>query len=243
MDERIYTERQIVHGVLLGGPLAGAYYLWHTFNAFGLRKQAIWSAAAEVAVLAFCLGSSYIPLLDLLPNFAFWGLQIGVTYGVIRGYLAEPIAAHLAAGKPVFGWGNTILIGIIFLIFTFGPLLGLVYLSPNTFDPNTTKYYGRLRHEIAYIPAEVSEVDVGRVANALTETGFFDELDQKFVDLRQYDNKQLVIIVYCTQEARATDTIDFYRRWRDELQRGFPDKHIVVDMVVGTPDDRIVRLE
>jgi hypothetical protein len=236
MDERIYTERKIVAGVAIGGPLAGGYYFWRTFNALGMPKQALWCAVGSVAVLAICISFAFIPGLDRTNGLA-WALQIGLTYGVTQSLLKESLAAHIADGKPVFGWGNTILVGVIFLVITVGP-----FLVPSIFDTSVVRYYGRLQHEIHYVPGELRPAEVDRVADALTATTFFDEQQRKFVDLSQ-SGRTLTITISCSEEARSQEAIDVFRQLRHDLQQKFSDKQIVIDMVVATTGDRIARLE
>ncbi|MEK7855607.1 MAG: hypothetical protein AAB288_05925, partial [Acidobacteriota bacterium] len=77
MDEKIYTERRILTGVLLGGSVAGAYYFWHTFRALGKPRHAFAALIVAAAVLIVTFGSLLIPLLDQIPNAVFHALQVG----------------------------------------------------------------------------------------------------------------------------------------------------------------------
>ena len=110
MDEKIYTERKMLIGVALGGPLAGGYYFWRTLNAFGKHRFAVGAALASLVVLAMSIGSGFIPVLDRLPNVVFYGLQFGLVLGVTRGYLLTEMTEHIAEDKVVYDWGNTILV-------------------------------------------------------------------------------------------------------------------------------------
>lgn len=242
MSERIYTERKILTGVLIGGSLAGSYYFWRTFNALGKPKHAIAVAVGFLAILLLIVASIFIPVLDRVPNGVFWGLQIGLALGVTRGYLSTEMADHIEADKDVYSWRNTILIGVISMIITLGSLIALFYVGPQTLDSGTTRYYGKLNHEIVFDSTNLSEVEVERIASALTSSGFFDEEVQKTVDAAKSDNR-FIITVYCTEEARVPEAIEFHKGWRSDLQRYFQSNPIVIDMVVGTPADRIARLE
>lgn len=241
-NDKIYTERKILAGVLLGGSVAGAYYFWHTFRALGKPRHAIAAVIVAAAVLIVTFASIFVPVLDKVPNAVFHGLQSGIALGSIRAYLSTEIDAHIAGGKTVYGWGNTILVAIVSMIITLGPLLAFLYISPATFDNSTTRYYGRLKHEIVFDPSNLNELEVGRIAAALTSTGYFDEEKQKTVDAAKSGNR-FIITVYCNNDARAPETIELYKMWRSELQESFPSNPIVIDMVVGTTDDRIARLE
>lgn len=242
MDEKIYTERKILTGVLLGGSLAGAYYFWHTFRALGKPRHAVAAVIIAAAVLIVTLVSLFIPVLDRVPNGIFHGAQFGLAFGAIRGYLSREIDAHVEEGREVYGWGNTILVAVISMIVTVGLLLAFLYVTPATLDNKTTRYYGTLKHEILFDPSNLSELEVGRIASALTSTGFFDEEVQKTVDIAKSGDR-FIITIYCTEDARAPEAVEFHKMWRLELQKSFPANQIVIDMVVGTPDDRIARLE
>jgi len=242
MSERIYTERKILTGVLIGGSLAGSYYFWRTFHALGKPGHAIVVAIAFLVILLLAVASIFIPVLDRVPNTAFWALQVGLALGVTRGFLSTEIADHIEADKNVYSWRNTILIGVISMIITLGALIALFYVGSQVLDGGTTRYYGKLRHEIVFDSANLSEVEVERIASALTSTGFFDEEVQKTVDVAKSDNR-FIITVYCTEAARVPEAIEFHKSWRSDLQRYFEVNPIVIDMVVGTPADRIARLE
>lgn len=223
--------------------MAGGYYFWRTFNALGKPKHAIWAVVTAVAVLSIIIGSSFIPLLDRLPNFVFYGLQFGLVYGVTRGYLLNEITEHIAAGKAVFGWGNTIVVAIVSMIITLGPLLAFVYFSPGSFGGTTSKNYGRLKHEVVFDSDNLSEVESDRIAAALTSAGFFDDEMQKSVDAAKL-NERFVITMYCTEGARSDgEFMNLVRTLRSDVQKSFPTNPIVIDLVIDRPDNRIARLE
>jgi len=243
MDERVYTERKILIGVLLGGSLAGAYYFWRTFNALGKPKYATAALVTASVVFTATIVTVFIPALDRIPQFVFWGTQIGLVYGAIRGTdLNTILNERVATGGSVYGWGNTIVVAIISLVVTLGVLASTFFISPFSFDRTTTKRFGTLQHEIVYDPGNISELDIGRLASALTTTGFFDDEVQKTIDAARSDNR-FVITVYCNESARDPEAIAFYKEFRSELQKLFPSDPIVIDMVIGTPDNRIARLE
>lgn len=242
MDERIYTERQALVGVALGGPLAGGYYFWRTLNAFGKPRMAVKAAVASVIILVLILGCSLIPVLDRLPNAIFYGLQFGLVLGVTRGYLLTEMSEHIAAGKAIYGWGNSLLVGIISLVITLAPLVALFYLGPAVFDHTTTRSFGTLKHEIVFDPGNLTELEVRRLGAALTTAGFFDEEEQKSVGAAK-SGERFIITMYCNESARETDFIELCKTLRSDVQKSFPSNPIVIDLVIDTPDNRIARLE
>lgn len=229
-------------GVGLGGPLAGGYYFWRTLKTFGKPRTAVVAAVSSILLLAIIFGCSFIPPLDRLPNFVFYGLQFGFVLGVTRGYLLSEIAEHIAEGRAIYGWGNTILVALVSMAITLAPLIALIYANPSVFDKTTAKYYGALKHEIVYDPNNLSEPEVNRIAAALTSSGFFDEEAQKTVDVAKSGDR-FIITIYCNESARDPEFIKISRDLRSDVQKSFPTNPIVIDLVVDTPKNRIARLE
>jgi hypothetical protein len=243
MDEKIYPERKMLVGVALGGPLAGGYYFWRTLNAFQNPRGAVIAVVVAVLVLVIIFGCGFIPGLDRIPNVGFYGLQFGLVYGVTRGYLLTEMTGHMAEGKPVYGWGNTLLVALISMVLTLGPLVGLIYLTKGLFGADV-KYYGRLRHEIVYDSSNLSEIEVGQLAAALTSAGFFDEAQKKTVDAEKKPDGRFIITMYCSETARDNaEFLELCKKLRSDVQKSFPMNPIVIDLVVDTPQNRIARLE
>jgi len=239
MDERIYTERKIFTGVLLGGSLAGGYYLWRNFNVLGKPKQARAAIIVAVIVLGLTCVTNFIPALDRIPGIVFYGVQIGLAYGATRGYLSPAMNAHIEAGKALYGWGNSILVAVIAMIITLAILIPLVFISP---DRTIAKHYGTLKHQIEFDPGNISEREVDRIAATLTSIGFFDEEVPKTTYAEKSGNR-FIITISCSDEARSSEAIEAHKMLRAEIQKSFPSNPIVIDMVVGTLDNRIARLE
>jgi len=243
MDERIYTERQTVFGVALGGCLGGAYCFWKTFNAVGKPKQARNVALAMGALFVFTISAIFIPFFDNVPNVIFWGTQIGITYGLYRSQLSESVETHIESGKPVFGWGNTVAVSLLAAAITFGPLVALIYTKPDLFVSMTVKYYGTVKNEVTYDARNITEAEVGKLAAALTSVGFFDEVAGKAVYLEK-SGERYNIVISCTQEGRDDpEIIESHRELRDLIQRYFPENRIVLELAFDTPDNVFARLE
>jgi hypothetical protein len=242
MYDKIYTERKILTGVLIGGSAAGAYYFWRTFRALGKPGHAVAAVSIAAVVMLVTLGSLFIPALDRVPSSVFHIIQTGLALGAIRGFLSTGIAGHIDENRTVYGWGNTILVAVISMTITMGAVVAVLLVAPDSFDGRTVRHYGTLKHEIEFEPANVTEPEAGRIAAALTSVGFFDQEAKKTVDLAKSGDR-FIITVYCNDEARTPEIIEQFKELRSELQRSFPANPIVIDMVVGTPDDRIARLE
>ena len=237
----IYTERKTVVGVLIGGPIAGAYYFWQTFMTVGMSRAALISPFAAAILLAITLGSAFVPAFDRLPNVLFWSLQIGLTYGLFRGYLAKPVEAHVSEGKREFSWGNTIAVAMISLVFTLAIMVAALYLA-GAFNGPSVRYFGSLRHEIAYDKENLTDEEVDQMGRALIKTGYFDQEVQKTVDLTK-DTSRYILNFYCNETARNPEFFELVKGLRQDIQFLFTSNPIVIDLVIGTPDNRIARIE
>lgn len=237
----VYTERKTVVGVLIGGPIAGAYYFWRTFRAVGMAKAATIAPIGFAVLLMIAIGSIFIPAFDSIPNALFWGMQIGATYGLFRGYLADSVEEHLSDGKPEFGWGNTIAVAVTSLVITLGIMVGILYLAGG-FNGPSVRYFGPLRHEIAYDKESISADEVDQMGTALTKAGFFDDAQRKTVDLAK-DSNRYILNIYCEESARDPEFIELVKGLRQDVQFLFPGNPIIIDLVIGTPSNRIARIE
>lgn len=242
MDDKIYTERKMLVGVAIGGPLAGGYYFWRSLNALGKPTGAVVAVIAAVVVLAATIACSLVPGLERVPNVVFYGLQFGLVLGVTRGYVLTQISVHIANGDAVYGWGNTILVAVVSMLITLGSFVGLFYLSPGSFDKTTIRYYGALKHEIVFDSSNLTELEVGRIASAMTSAGFFDEEMQKSINATKSGDR-FILTMYCNENARDPEFIQMAKGLRSEIQKSFPANPIVIDLVIDTPENKIARLE
>lgn len=241
MTGQVYTEKKMAVGVLIGGPIAGAYYFWRTFKTLGMSQAAVFAPIVAALLLVVTIGSIFVPSFDRIPNSAFWFVQIGLTYGAYRAYLADPVEEHISQGKPEFGWRNTLTAAIISLVLTLGLLFAILY-SAGAFSGPSVKYFGTLGHEIVYDEKNITPGEVDRIGAALTGAGFFDQEMQKTADAAK-DGNRLILNIYCNETARDPEFIDLVRALREDVQRSLPNNPVVIDLVIGTPDNRIARIE
>lgn len=238
---QIYTEKKTAVGVWLGGPIAGAYYFWRTFTSLGMSTAAAGAPIVAALLLVIIFGSAFVTTLDRIPNVVFWAVQMGLTFGLYRAYLARPVEEHLNEGNSEFGWGNTIAIALSSLVLTLGILFAILYFN-GAFSGASVKYFGTLRHEVAYDEKNVTPGEVDEIGAALTGAGFFDQELPKTVDVAK-DGDRLILNMYCSETARDPEFIQLVRGLREDVQRSFPTNPIVIDLVIGTPENRIARVE
>lgn len=243
MDERVYSERQTVFSVALGGSLGGAYLFWKTFNAVGKPKHARNVAIVMFALLIVTIAAMFIPFFDNIPNVVFWGAQIGLTYGIYRSQLSDQVKTHIEAGKPVFGWGNAVVVSVLAAVITVGLILALLFTMPHLFVSMTTKHYGTVKNEVTYDARSISEAEVDRIAKALTSVGFFDEAAAKAV-YAEKSGQRYTIVIACTEEVRDNpEIIEAHRELRDLVQQYFVANPIAIELAFDRPDNVFARFE
>jgi hypothetical protein len=240
-ESSIYTERKVIVGVMIGGLFAGAYYFWRTLRALGMTRQALFVPAGVASLGILILATTFIPALDRIPNAAYWGIQLGATYVFYRGYLTVPVAAHLETGKSTYGWTNTLTIAVISLVITVGAMLAIAY-SSGGFDGPTIRYYGRLKHEIVFDQKNITTGEVDALGNSLQSAGYFDNELQKTIDAAKEGNSY-VLTLYCNDGARDPAFADLVRELRSAVQKSFATNPVIIDLVIGTPDNRIARIQ
>jgi len=184
-----------------------------------------------------------IPALERIPNMIFPLVYSWIAFGIFRFSLSEKINAHIVSGGPEFGWANAIGVSILFLVITLIPVFGLAFLFPSLFDSTSTKQYGSLKHEIVFDRANISDAEVDRMASALTTSGYFDNEVQKTTDLRKTADK-FILSLYCDERVRNDQSaVLLFSELRKEIQSSIKDKSIVLELVAGTPDNIIKRIE
>lgn len=100
-----------------------------------------------------------------------------------------------------------------------------------------------LRHEIQYDPENLSEPEIDRLAGSLTQAGYFDEVQPKTIDASK-SGERYVLNLYCNETIRTDPQAKTpFEELRSDVQRSFPHNPIVFDLVIGTPENRVTRLE
>ena len=242
-DARLYSEARMLVGVALGGPLALAYYLARTLKTLGRSNLAIGlGITLPLVLLLLVFVSAVVPGLDSIPD-PFWYLfQFAILVGFTRGYIFTSFKAYLAEGKPIYSWGNTLLVAMVAVAITVALMAAFYFTVSSMYFEMPKATYGKLEHEIYYDPSNINKAEIDHLAKALTETNFFDEEVKKGIQISR-SNNTYIIAIFFSPDANRPDVIAPYRELRTELQKEFPVNKIVIDMVVDTADNRFARLE
>lgn len=248
----VYNAQKIWVGTIIGGPLVAGYMISENFKTLGERGKVINTWLITIAAFIIIFAASFTLNLDRIPNQIIPLIYTGIAFIFVRLFQDEKINAHIKTNGRVFGWGRTICITIVGLLITIIMLIPVVLLmgyssdepaTNTTTNTTITKTYGNLKHEILFDKTNISEREVDRIADGLKKTTFFDSERQKFVDAKKVGNN-FEINLYCNESIKTdSQALGYFRTLQNDMQKIFPDNKIVFNLVVGTPDNIIKRLE
>jgi len=243
-DGKIYKDRQIWTGTFLGGPLVAGYLIAANFKAFNQPDRATkaWIYSILATILIFG-GLLIIPDSVKIPNQIIPLIYTGIAYYLVKHFQGLNITEHINAGRQIYNWWRVIGIGLIGLIITIIPFVGLYLLSDVlTHDPATI-HYGKLKHEIAFDRNNITDKEVDKIALAFTETFFFDSLDQKFVDAKKVDNNYELSISCSNGVINNLQAYAYFGQLRQAMQTVFPNNKIIINLAVDDPSNVVKRFE
>lgn len=243
-NEKIYSSKAILVSTFWAGPVVGGYMLSENFKIFGERTRAIWALVIPIlGIVLLTAVSLTTTFLDVIPNLVFPMIFTWIFYISVRVLMGEKIDSHFSAGGGRVALGKVILVGAIGAVLTFGMMFGASYAYLSATDKSVTKYFGPLKHEIQYQQGNITEEEVDRLGKALTDTTYFDAETQKFVDVRK-DGGKYELFLYCDESIKKDSRIyEAYIGLRTDVQKLFPDNKVVINLVIGTQDNVVKRLE
>src|SRR6195952_2633704 len=106
--ERIYKDKEILVGTLLGGALAAGYMAAENYKSFGepAKARRTWIITIFVTVLLFFI--SFAPYIDRAPGRLLGLVCAGIIFYLVRVYQGKKIDNHIRDGKEIHSWGKTI---------------------------------------------------------------------------------------------------------------------------------------
>ena len=127
---KLYNDRTVYVGTLIGGPLVAGYLASENFKQFGQFRHArnSWLVAILASIIIFG-GIFIIPGIEKFPKIA-----IPILYSVFAQYLVKQfqgnlLKTHLEKGGQMFSVWRAVLIGITGLALTLGILLLLILVT------------------------------------------------------------------------------------------------------------------
>jgi hypothetical protein len=223
----IFTKNNIWVGTMLGGPLAGGYYLYRNFKIFNNSLNAKLSLLLSILITIFLLFvANSIP--ENVPRSLIPVIYTGIIYIIATYSQGKTIDEYIEQKKELAGWRKTIVISLVCLFITAG-----LY-----FIPKTASYY---KHTIDNVPeldtATVSkdygiqkiyfngdllnEEDIDKTADILYDFGIFNDNLTVFVYINNEDD---IFTIYFKSVLLRRGIEKLYGK----LQEEFPDKKIKI---------------
>jgi hypothetical protein len=243
MNKGVFTTKNIWTGTMLGGPIAGGYYLYKNFKIFGNTKKAILSIIISIAFTILLLSLiKFIPA--NVPNLLIPVIYTVIFYIIAKIFQEDAIIEYLEKEQIKAGWGKTILVAIICVIIT----IGLYFIS---FVPMFIKYsrVKNITNNISHVPEldnntmnkeygiqkiyynkELEEADIDKTAQILIDTGIFND---KIVVFVYINNENSIFTIYFNKNLLVPGITDVY----DKIRNEFPDKKIKIKFFDKTLND------
>jgi hypothetical protein len=242
-SRKVYSARKICTGSYLGGPLAAGYMLTENFKALGERGKIFNTWVVTVTLTVLILLMPLLLNVERVPGLLVPLIYTLAAYIFFRIYQEDKTKTHVRAGGEFFGWGKTTLVALVSLLISLAFILPFAYFAGDFSETATVKTYGRLKHDISFEKANISETEVNGIAEALTKTSFFDNEKTKSVDVKKVGTSY-ELNLYCNDSIKTNrEAIDYFRTLQTDVQKSFPDNKIIFNLVVETPENVVKRLE
>ena len=121
---KIFTDRKLWLGSMLGGPLMAGYILYKNYKVFNEYNN-----AKKVLIITILFTIVLFTIIFIMPeninipNQLIPLIYTGMAWGLLKHLQGDKIEKHINDGGQLIGWGKTLLITILFLIITFVPVL------------------------------------------------------------------------------------------------------------------------
>ena len=248
---KVYTELAVRVGTFLGGPLMAGYLIAENYKTFGETKNVQKTWLISIFVTLSLLTATYF--LSELGNMA--DRIIPISYILIANFLVKSLQSqkinnHLNAGGQKYAMGRTIGISLVSLCITLSPIIYIVYLTDfgnivetDHVKENSIKTYGQMKHTISFEKDNITEPEVDRIANTLTNTNFFDEAMQKNIFVKKSEAEYDLYIPTTSGTWNNDDALNVFKTLKNAAQDQFHDKKIVINLCDKTVDSVKKRID
>lgn len=244
-SKKIYSERKVWTGTLLGGPLVAGYMIASNFKAFNDPNHAIktWGYAIIATVIIFG-GVLMVPEGNRLPPQIIPLIYTGIASYLVQRFQGKQLAKHAEEGGKSYNWWRTIAVGLIGLILTIGTLIGFLLVKESIGNGSlSTKTYGSKKHEIVYNKSNLVEEEVDQLATKLTATGFFDDFQTKSIFVEKIAGGYELSIPVVAGIEKDQSAFAPFIQLKNDLQRLYPDQKIHLKLVLDNLENVIKRID
>jgi len=129
LTPKLYKDRTIYIGTLLGGPLVAGYLVAENFKVFGEQdKIKITWAISIVATIVIFSAIFLIPDVDKIPRFIIPLAYSAIAQSLVKKYQGAIIQQHLDKGAKAYSGWRAAWIGLVGAIILMALLLPIVLL-------------------------------------------------------------------------------------------------------------------
>lgn len=229
--KKVYQDYQILLGTFIGGPLVAGYLFATNFKTLNESKKVkrTWAYAILLTIIIFCFIFLF-PDPDKVPRLLIPFIYTGIVYLLIKKLQKEKIALYIQEGGAVYSWWRTLGITLIGVFVTLLVFVGVAHYA----DPSAyymTKTYGAQQHEINFYRNNIPEKEVDQIANALTQSTFFDEEMRKSVFVQKDQGNYEISIVVVNGVGNDPNVVAPFIQLRDNVQLFFPFNKVIINLV------------
>ncbi len=249
-EGKIFTAATIRLVTFVGGPIATAYCLAENFKTFNqpetAKKTWLYGGVATFFILL-------IIMLTPVPAGLIPFINMAIAEYILNRYQKDNIETHLnAEGKEqTTGKGvAALLIGLASLL-----ILGFAAAVTENIISNKiaksqiiTKTYGTLsNNKISFNKKDFSDADADKIAHFFTKIQFFNNEKRQQILLKQ-NGTNMEVLIACNKNAKEIlekepETLQGFKKLKNELQKEFADRKIVLILIVDNFDNPIKRIE
>jgi len=239
--KKVYRDRTIWAGTFLGGPLVAGYLIAENFKVLNESEKikTTWFISILGTLIIFG-GIFLIPNVDKIPRQLIPLIYTVVAFYIVKYYQGAKIEEFIKNGGKAYSWWRALGIGLIGTVVTVIPIIGIVYFTDPTISA-TTKFYGKLKHEILYNKSNVSENEADKIATGLTNSGFFDETQQKSVFVKKVSSSFEISIPLIANAWDNPEAISFFEQLRKDMQAQFSNNKIILNLCLNNDISQVKK--
>jgi len=242
--QKIYKDKAIRVGTFIGGPLVAGYFIAENFKAFDepdkARKTWIYTILATIVIFGIAF---LIPGNDRSGEFIMPLIYTWTAYYLVIHYQGANITSHINAGGQFYNWGRVILVAVIGLAILLAALFIIGYTAATITSNELIKTYGTAQSEVLFDKTNISATEVDKIGHAFVDNGLFASSTKIFTYAKK-SGSNYEISISCNKTVTTNPQVaEAFTQLRTNMQKNFPQNKIIFNMVVGSLDNVVKRIE